>query len=61
MRLEMTPTKTKFFHRTGEVNVWNVFTQTWTGRVPATRVVKNDQLMASLPARDRDRIRRMAA
>ena len=57
----MTPFKTRYFPRTGEVNVWNVYTQTWTGRVPVTRVAKNDRLMASLPARDRDRIRRMAA
>jgi len=57
----MTPFKTRYFPRTGEVNVWNVYTQTWTGRVPVTRVAKDDKVMASLPARDRDRIRRMAA
>jgi hypothetical protein len=53
-------TKTKFFPRTGEVNVWDVYSQTWTGRVPAVRVAMNHKLLATLPFRERDRIRRMA-
>jgi len=54
-------TKTKFFHRTGEVNVWDVYSQTWTGRVPAARVANNHRLLATMPANERERIRRMAA
>jgi hypothetical protein len=57
----MTPTKTKFFARTREVNVWNVFEQAWTGRTPAARIATNTHLLATLPAAERDRIRRMAA
>jgi hypothetical protein len=54
-------TKTKFFHKTNEVNVWDVYSQTWTGRIPAVRVASNYRLLATLPAAERDRIRRMAA
>jgi hypothetical protein len=53
-------TKTKFFPRTGEVNVWDVYAQSWTGRVPAVRVASNYRLLATLPFAERDRIRRMA-
>jgi hypothetical protein len=53
-------TKTKFFTKTGEVNVWDVYSQTWTGRVPAVRVASNYRLLATLPFAERDRIRSMA-
>jgi hypothetical protein len=53
-------TKTKFFPRTSEVNVWDVYAQSWTGRVPAVRVASNYRLLATLPFKERDRIRRMA-
>jgi hypothetical protein len=53
-------TKTKFFPKTNEVNVWNVYSQTWTGRVPAVRVAMNYALLSTLPFKERDRIRRMA-
>jgi hypothetical protein len=53
-------TKTRFFCRTNEVNVWDVHSQTWTGRVPAVRVAMTHKLMATLPFAERNRIRRMA-
>jgi hypothetical protein len=54
------PYKTKFFYKTNEVNVWDVYSQTWTGRAPAARVAMNHKLLATPPFHERDRIRRMA-
>jgi hypothetical protein len=55
------PYKTKFFPKTGEVNVWHPYHQMWTGRIPASRAASNPMLLAALPASERDRIRRMAS
>jgi hypothetical protein len=53
--------KTKFFPTTNELNAWNVYTQSWTGRIPARRAHADHQLMASLPESDRQRIARLAS
>ena len=45
------------FHRDGSVTVWNVFTQGWQRR-PASMV--HDEILATLPRNERDRIARHA-
>lgn len=52
---------TKFFARTNEVNVWSVYSQSWTGRVSAVSAFRDDRLMSSLSQPERLRIARMAA
>lgn len=50
-------TKTKF-HRDNTVTVWNVYTQQWErGRAESVPA----EVLASLPAAERERIQRVAA
>jgi hypothetical protein len=46
------------FNRDGSVTLWNVYTQAWM-RVRAGRI--SDEVLASLPTRERARIVRMQA
>ena len=57
MKMNNTQYRT-IYHRDGTVTVWDVYQQRWT-RLPASQV--RDEVLASLPARERDRIMRMAA
>lgn len=53
--------KTRFYRSTNEVNVWDIYTQEWTGRVRAVSVFRDDRLMSSMWQSERLRIARMAA
>lgn len=51
----------RFYPLTNEVSAWNVHTQSWTGRVSAVAVFRDDRLMATLDESERLRVARMAA
>ena len=57
----MDPYRTKYFHQSNEVDVWNTHAQQWTGRVSASSIWNNPQIMDTLNDSERMRIARMAA